>query len=866
MLDLQALGPVDLHGDGDPVAVLAQPKRLALFAYLALARPRGFQRRDTLLGVFWPELDQSRARKALSQSLFFLRRALPEGVLVTRGAEEVGVSPGRVHRDVVAFERAIEEERWAEALALYRGDLLAGFHITDAPEFEHWLDVERERLREQAAGAAWALADQRIAEGELVEAERAAHRALLLAPTDESPVRDFIEALAAAGDRAAALRFYEKFERVLAEELEVEPGPETAAVAAAVRNGAASVARVPAPPVDGGTEPEVLGPAQVAPAAPHAAKAAGRPPRTERPDPLTPDGGDVSTATRRGWRPWLGAAIAAAGLVAGGVIVALAGADEGAVRARGVVPPRGIAVLPFENRTGDPSLDDLGRITADWITAGLTRIDTLRVVPPSSVGRSVSDGDGAGSIARIALRTGAGLFLTGSFVQVRDSLHLYAQLVGPSEEQVLESFGPERTHRNDPTAAVGALREQILGRVALRLDDRFMGLESVKGPRPPSYEAYRAYLTGVDLFFTGPYPAAIRELDRAWAADSTFVAPGIWVASAFGNMGDPARQDSVLQLLERRRSHLSPVERAGVDVMRAGLRGDREMVYRIVSEGLRRQPATEGRLITGGAALATNRPRAAIAALRSEPETGATRNRFLGFHNTLTEALHVLGRHEEELEAAREARVRLPERLRPFFLEARALIALHRLDEAQDVLEEAMARPGRDWSPGYLQLRAGLELRWHGQPEAAEQALRRGLEWYETVASDGDYRFSIGRAHLWLGKAESAARHFRELAARHSDNVEYLGYLGLAYAMARRSDAAREVDARLEAWDEPYIRGQHLYWRAAIAARLGQKDRAVSLLREAIARGVPYSQLHESEELRPLAHYPPFLELIAPKG
>lgn len=84
--------------------------------------------------------------------------------------------------------------------------------------------------------------------------------------------------------------------------------------------------------------------------------------------------------------------------------------------------------------------------------------------------------------------------------------------------------------------------------------------------------------------------------------------------------------------------------------------------------------------------------------------------------------------------------------------------------------------------------------------------------------------------------------------------------------MARRSDAARGVDAPLEAWDEPYIRGQHLYWRAVIAARLGQKDRALSLLREAIARGVPYSQLHESEELRPLADYPPFLELIAPKG
>ncbi|HEX9105893.1 MAG TPA: BTAD domain-containing putative transcriptional regulator, partial [Longimicrobiales bacterium] len=258
MLELQAFGPVDLRtDDGDVGAVLTQPKRLALLLYLALARPQRFQRRDALLALFWPELDEARARNALSQSLSFLRRGLPAGLLQTRGAEEVGVDPAGLRCDVLDFERALEAQRWAEALDLYRGELLAGFHVADAPGFESWLELERERLRELAAGAAWSLARQRIAGAELMLAERAGQQALRLVPTDESAVREFIRALAGAGDRAAALRFYEKFKGILAEELEVEPAPETAAVVAAIRAGdigpapssgeaATGMARVPA--------------------------------------------------------------------------------------------------------------------------------------------------------------------------------------------------------------------------------------------------------------------------------------------------------------------------------------------------------------------------------------------------------------------------------------------------------------------------------------------------------------------------------------------------------------------------------------------------------------------------------------------
>jgi Tol biopolymer transport system component/DNA-binding SARP family transcriptional activator len=245
MLTLKALGSLDLRdADGRPLsAILAQPKRAALLLYLASSHPPELHRRDALLALFWPELDQEHGRQALSQALSFLRKEAGAAVVVGRGHDEVGVDATQMRCDVVAFKEALERRDWEGALDLYRGELLDGLHVAEASPFVDWVDRERTRLREAAASAAWAAAHQLIAGGRLVESERMAQRALALVATDESPVRSFIQALADAGDRGAALRFYEKFRALLGAELEVDPAPETEAVASALRR---RTARAPA--------------------------------------------------------------------------------------------------------------------------------------------------------------------------------------------------------------------------------------------------------------------------------------------------------------------------------------------------------------------------------------------------------------------------------------------------------------------------------------------------------------------------------------------------------------------------------------------------------------------------------------------
>ncbi len=229
MIELRTLGAVDLRGTAGQAlaAVLAQPKRMALFVYLALARPRGFQRRDTLLALFWPEMNHEHARASLRKAVHVIRRGLGGRVIIPQGDEELGLAEGSVWCDAVDFERAIGERRLAEALDLYRGDLLAGFFISDAPDFEHWVDGERARLREQAAAAAWALAEQEAAAQHASAAMTWARRAMSSTSADEGALRRLMALLYRAGDRAAALHAYHEFATRLAQEYGVRPSAET---------------------------------------------------------------------------------------------------------------------------------------------------------------------------------------------------------------------------------------------------------------------------------------------------------------------------------------------------------------------------------------------------------------------------------------------------------------------------------------------------------------------------------------------------------------------------------------------------------------------------------------------------------------
>jgi serine/threonine-protein kinase len=214
--------------------ILAQPKAVAFLACLALAPERRFQRRDRLVGLLWPELDQAHARAALRKVVHVVRAALGPESIVSRGDEEVSLA-STIWCDVEEFSMRADAGHLERALQLYRGELMPGFHVAGCTDLDLWLEGERTEARERAAAAAWALACRLESDESYTEAGHWARRAVRYTSEDERVLRRAVRMLDRLGDRAGALRLYDDFVRRIRQTLDSEPSEETAALIASLR-------------------------------------------------------------------------------------------------------------------------------------------------------------------------------------------------------------------------------------------------------------------------------------------------------------------------------------------------------------------------------------------------------------------------------------------------------------------------------------------------------------------------------------------------------------------------------------------------------------------------------------------------------
>jgi DNA-binding SARP family transcriptional activator/predicted ATPase len=278
---IATLGVLRVTLGGEPVRGFRSDKERALLVYLAVEANRP-HRREALTGLFWPDFPESNARHTLSQALTDLRTVLDDRERATPYLDAtratVALSDAcRPRVDVREFDDLINDgwiqdldararpkldpdavERIAQAVTLYQGRFLHGFSLGDAPAFEEWQLLQRERLHRQATEALTLLVAHHRAEGDYETALRAAWRLVELDPWRESAQRRLIRLLALTGQRSLALRQYEICRQTLEDELGVEPDPATQALYRAVRTGTLA-ADVPVaqdePPRAGGADP-----------------------------------------------------------------------------------------------------------------------------------------------------------------------------------------------------------------------------------------------------------------------------------------------------------------------------------------------------------------------------------------------------------------------------------------------------------------------------------------------------------------------------------------------------------------------------------------------------------------------------------
>lgn len=232
MIELRALGRIELHGlaDGEADALLARPREVALLACLLLAET-GIGR-EVLVARLWPESTSSRGRGSLRVALHGLRSRLGSDAIRSRG-DALVVDRAWIGCDALTFEAHVASRRYGEALALYGGELLPGFHLRGVPAFDAWLAARRQHYRRIAAVAAWRLVEEAERRGRLAEAADLARRAAALTPDAEPVLRRLLRVLERAGDRAGAGQAYREWTDRW-QRLGAGPSPKTRALAEAI--------------------------------------------------------------------------------------------------------------------------------------------------------------------------------------------------------------------------------------------------------------------------------------------------------------------------------------------------------------------------------------------------------------------------------------------------------------------------------------------------------------------------------------------------------------------------------------------------------------------------------------------------------
>ncbi|HVG45531.1 MAG TPA: BTAD domain-containing putative transcriptional regulator, partial [Longimicrobium sp.] len=497
---LHLLGSPVLQGPSGPVTGRASyRRRMALLSILALARGRPVGR-ERILGLLWAEHPSDAARHTLSEALYVLRKDLSDELFVLVG-DEVALNPAVMGSDVAAFEEAVESWRPEDAVRAYRGPLLDGFYVSDAPEFERWVDGERDRLGRVYAQTLESLALAAEAGEEWAAAVEWWRR---LAAHDRYSSRvalRLMRALDAAGDRMAALRFAGAHAVLLREELGSEPGRELAELVARLRAEPLRVSTPPPPPqpaqatppapppengvADGTMPAETAAPAPAvepetgssdaaeaaerhAPAAPAAGPETepGRPveaaenreaPAAPTAEPPSAPGSPPRQGRARGWAAR--AAVAAAGVAAGLAMALLPPAGAPAPSAPRY-DPRRVAVLYLDDYSADGGLAYLANGLTEMLIHQLGQVQALDVVSRNGV-RPYRDRAVPFDSLAAALR--AGTVVEGSVQRSGDSVRVTVQLVDANSQGHLESRS--LTYPLDP-GSLFALQDAVAGEVA----------------------------------------------------------------------------------------------------------------------------------------------------------------------------------------------------------------------------------------------------------------------------------------------------------------------------------------------------------------------------------------------------------------
>jgi TolB-like protein/DNA-binding SARP family transcriptional activator len=524
---LQTFGTFSLKGPGEETILGThghQHRRLALLSVLAAAGRSG-RSRDQLLLLFWPDSTQSRARHSLEQLLYAIRGALSESVFA--GVNPVRLNPDVITSDIAAFNEALERRDFEAAVEEYRGPFLDGFYLSDSPEFEQWLEGERARLARNHADALERLAGSAEAANNPAEAVRLWQKLVDADAVSSRNATGLIRALMRSGDRAAALRYAEKYQAIVAREFGSSGGPAIDKLVAEIRAGiAAGEVSMRSPAIAQAHSAPVL---HVVPEENVEAMPSHRPDGRSRLSPPV---------------------IATVGVAVAALTIALAwprsNMNEGGSKKAAAIRPS-IAVLPLANVARGSEDAAFVDGLSEELMAALSRIDNLRVIARTS---AFAFKDSKLGVRAIADSLDVSNILEGSVQRSGARFRVQVRLVDASDGTTRwsETFDRE-------VVDVFAVQSEIASAIARELHLRLSAASTQQLRRGPtrSIAAYDLFLRGrdpINFRFSSDSGrlAALGYLQQAVALDPTFALAYAHMPYWYGSIATNVHADSLSKM------------------------------------------------------------------------------------------------------------------------------------------------------------------------------------------------------------------------------------------------------------------------------------------------------------------------------
>lgn len=479
--------------EGEPTGAAAQRRRLALLALLAAAGDRGLTR-EKVIGYLWPESDEERSRAALAQALYALRRDLRaenaiEGTATLKLNEEVLPS------DVGRFRRAAAEGRFADAAALYQGPFLDGIHIADAEEFSRWADEERAQLAREAASAMEKAAAAAAAAADHAGAVSWWRRRAAIDPLEARAARGLMEALTAAGDRAAAIQHARIYESLVRDQLGVAPDPSIRALVSRLSESSSAAA------------PSAAAPSAAVSSAPES----------------------FAPSRRRAW-PALVLVAAAIALVSLALVLTNQPAERPAAPAPGT---QLLAVGAF--RAYGPGAAEMAGPITDMLATNLASDPSLTVLSSSRLYElAAGQGSDSSGLLRAARTGGATTLLDGALYIHGDSVRLDIRRTDLLRGTVSQAVS---VHARDVFSAVDLATARLLSGLGGEPPRR-----SIAAVTTSSLVAYRLYVEGLKEWYAGRRQSAHRLFAAAVAEDSGFAMAEHYAAQSVDSPAELARR------------------------------------------------------------------------------------------------------------------------------------------------------------------------------------------------------------------------------------------------------------------------------------------------------------------------------------